>query len=163
MFYLKFTLALMCVAGYNGTWYMIAEIEQGKELKLRNVESCWNIWAVENKGEGETELDLLLDELNWRDSEDDEKKDMKSHLPPHLRVCMSSCKLLWEHTATKHKERNYCNPWNIKPYSLQLLPKPWYNSYHVNKCVDVEHEKKSWDYQSLRYVVNQCEMAYHWC
>ena len=33
----------------------------------------------------------------------------------------------------------------------------WYNSYHVNKCVDVEHGKKSLDYQPLMNVVNQCE------
>ena len=33
----------------------------------------------------------------------------------------------------------------------------WYNSYHANKCVDVEHGKKSLDYQPLMNVVNQCE------
>jgi hypothetical protein len=33
----------------------------------------------------------------------------------------------------------------------------WYNSSHANKCVDVEHEKKSLDYRPLMNVVNQCE------
>ena len=33
----------------------------------------------------------------------------------------------------------------------------WYNSYHANKCVDVEHGKKSLDYRPLMNVVNQCK------
>ena len=31
------------------------------------------------------------------------------------------------------------------------------NSSHVNKCVVVEHEEKSLDYQPLMNFVNQCE------
>ena len=33
----------------------------------------------------------------------------------------------------------------------------WYNSYHANTCVDVEHGKKSLDYRPLMNVVNQCK------
>jgi hypothetical protein len=33
----------------------------------------------------------------------------------------------------------------------------WYNPSHANKCVDVEHEKKSLDYRPLMNAVNQCE------
>ena len=33
----------------------------------------------------------------------------------------------------------------------------WYISYHANKCVDVEHGKKSLDYRPLMNVVNQCK------
>jgi hypothetical protein len=34
----------------------------------------------------------------------------------------------------------------IKPYSLHQNLNPWYNSYHVNGCDDVEHGNKSLDY-----------------
>jgi hypothetical protein len=37
-------------------------------------------------------------------------------------------------------------------YKTQL-----YNPSHANKCIDVEHEKKSLDYRPLMNVVNQCE------
>ena len=31
--------------------------------------------------------------------------------------------------------------------------KPRYNSYHVNECAEVEHGKKSLDYQPLMYAI----------
>jgi peptide methionine sulfoxide reductase MsrA len=39
----------------------------------------------------------------------------------------------------------------------------WYNSSHVNECVNVEHDEKSLDYQQLMNVVKQCEATHHLC
>lgn len=52
----------------------------------------------------------------------------------------------------------------LKPLNhivFNCYPNLWYNSYHVNELVEVKHEKKSLDYQPLRYVNNQHEAISH--
>ena len=46
---------------------------------------------------------------------------------------------------------------SCKIYSLHLLQNPMVQLLPCNKCVDVEHGKKSLDYRPLMNVINQCE------
>lgn len=50
--------------------------------------------------------------------------------------------------------------WFHKTISLHQSQHSWYNSYHANKCVEVEHGKKSLDYRSIMKIVNQCETTH---
>ena len=45
----------------------------------------------------------------------------------------------------------------LQNLGLQVFNTQWHKSFHVNKCVDVEHGKKSMDYRPLMNVINQCE------
>ena len=76
LYYLKFTLDLMCAAICNRTRYMMAKTEQGWELKMMNV-----------------------DMLKWRKSEYFEKNDLMIHdfspMPKGLHVLENIVGNLW--------------------------------------------------------------------
>ena len=83
-------------------------------------------------------------------------KDLNSCLVGWSRIWEMKVELWYSHMAGSMLLQNCW--WSPAKYTFFTCYKTrWYNSYHANKCVDVQHGKKSLDYRPLMNVINQCE------